>query len=159
MLLDYASSYPNAILCYKAIYMDLHVDSEAAYITMPEARSFYAGHFYLSDWPSPSPIKPNPDRNGPIHTECKTIRNVVSSSAEADTFGTFNNVETYIGMQPALIALNHKQPATTLKKDNSTADGFVDLGVKSKRPKPRDMQWHWLRYKEVLEKLIVYWDK
>ena len=25
----------------------------------------------MSAWPSPSPIKPNPDRNGPIHTECK----------------------------------------------------------------------------------------
>ena len=21
------------------------------------------------------------------------------------------------------------------------------------------MKWHWLRYKEVLEKTIVYWDK
>ena len=88
--------------------MVLHVDSDVA-----EARSFYAGHFYLSDWPSPSPIKPNPDINGPIHTKCKTIRNVVSSAAEAKTFFTFNNGKTAIGMRPALIALEHELTSNT----------------------------------------------
>ena len=85
MLLDYAVTYQNVILQYKDSDMVLHVDSDAAYLTMPEARSCYAGHFYLSDWNSPSPIKPNPERNGPIHTECKTIRNVMFSAAEAET--------------------------------------------------------------------------
>ena len=70
MLLDYASTCLNAILRYKASNMVLHVDSDAAYLTMPESRSCCAGRFCLSDWPSPSPIKPNPERNVPIHTEC-----------------------------------------------------------------------------------------
>ena len=91
MLLDYASTYPNAIICYKDSNMVLHVDSDVEYLIMPEARSCYAGHFYLIDWPSPSPIKHNPEINGPIHTDCKTIRNFVSSTAEAETSGTFNN--------------------------------------------------------------------
>ena len=98
ILLDYAATYPNEILRYKASDVVLHVDSDAAYLTMPEARRCYSGHFYLSDWPSPSPIKPNPDINGPIHTECKTILNVVSSAAEAETFGNFNNSKIDIGM-------------------------------------------------------------
>ena len=98
ILLDYAATYPNEILRYKASDVVLHVDSDAAYLTMPEARRCYSGHFYLSDWPSPSPIKPNPDINGPIHTECKTILNVVSSAAEAETFGIFNNSKIDIGM-------------------------------------------------------------
>ena len=51
MLLDYAVTYLNEILHYKYRDMVLHVDSEAAYITMTEARICYAGHFYLSDWP------------------------------------------------------------------------------------------------------------
>ena len=83
ILLDYAETYPNTIIQYKASDMVLHVDSDAAYLTMPEERSCYAGHFYLSDCPSPNPIKPNPKINGPIHTECKEIRNVVSSAAES----------------------------------------------------------------------------
>ena len=45
MVLDYASTYLNEILCYKAIDMYLHVDSDTSYLTTPEARRFYAGHF------------------------------------------------------------------------------------------------------------------
>ena len=59
MLLDYAETYPNVIIQYKTSNMVLHVDLDAAYLTMTEARNFYAGHFYLSNWPSPSLIKPN----------------------------------------------------------------------------------------------------
>ena len=95
--------------------MVLHVDSDAAYFTIPEARSCYAGHLYLSAWPSPWTVKPTPKRNGPIHIEYKAIHNVVSSEAEAETCGTSNNGKTAIGMQPALIALDHKQPETPIK--------------------------------------------
>ena len=137
--------------------MVLHADSDAAYLTMPEARICYADHFYLSDWPSLIPIKSNLERNGCIHTECKTIRNVVSSPAEAETCCTLNNCNTDIGMRPALIVLDHKQPATPLKTDNPRTEGFVKLGMKQKRSKTWDMKWYWLRDKEFLEQLIVYW--
>ena len=93
--------------------------------------------FYLSDWPSPSPIKPNPERNGPIHTDCKTIRNVVSSAVESETRVTFNNGKTAISMQPDLIALDHKQPETPLKTDSYTTEGFVNSGMKPKRSEYR----------------------
>ena len=98
MLLDYVSTYSNAIIRYKSSDMVLHKDSEAEYITMPEARSCYAVHFYLSDWPSPRLIKPTPKRNGPIQKYSKTICNIISSSAEVETCGTFNNVKMDIVM-------------------------------------------------------------
>ena len=50
MLLDSAATYQNAVIHYKDRNMFLHVDSDAAYLTMTEAKVFYAGHFYLSDW-------------------------------------------------------------------------------------------------------------
>ena len=71
--------------------MVLHVESDAAYLTILEARSCYTGHFYMSDWPSPSPIKPNHEKKLHNYTECKTIRNDVSSTAEAETQLTLNN--------------------------------------------------------------------
>ena len=92
-------------------------------------------------------MKPNPEINGPIHTECKTIQNFVSSEAEAETCGTFNNVKIDIDMQSSLIALDHKQPETPLKGNNSTTEGFVNLGMKPKRSKAWDMKWYWLRNK------------
>ena len=123
---------------------------------MSEARSWYAGHFYLSDCPSPSPIKPNPKRNGPIHTESKTTHNCVSSAAETETYDTFNNRKTAIGMQPALITLDHEKPEIPLKIDNYMTEGFVSSGMKQKCSKKRDMIWHLLREKDVLEQLRVY---
>ena len=115
MLLDYTERSPNAIICYKASNMVLHEDSDAAYITIPYARSCYSGHLYLSYWPSPKPIKTNPKRNGPIYAECKTIRKVVSSAADTETCGIFNNGKTAIGMRSALIILYYKKPATPFK--------------------------------------------
>ena len=132
MLLYYATIYSNAIIHYKVSDMILHMDSGAAYFTILEARSCYAGHFYLRYWPPQNPMKPNPKRNGPIHTECKIIRNIVSSEAEAETCGTFNNRKKAIDMRPAIINLDHKQPATTLKTDNYTTEEFVDLVMKPK---------------------------
>ena len=79
MLLDYAATYPNVVIRYKVSNMVLHVDSDLAYITMPEARSCYDGNFYLSDWPLPRPVKITPKGNGLIYTKCKTICNMVSS--------------------------------------------------------------------------------
>ena len=89
--------------------MFLHVDSEAAYLTMPKARSCYAVNLYLSDGPSPIPIKPNPDINGTIHIECKTIYNVVISSAEDETCGKFNTGNIY----RHATRINHIGPQTT----------------------------------------------
>ena len=91
--LDYAATYPNAIIRYHARKMVLHIDSGAAYLVLPESRSVYAGHFYLSDWPRDKPNLLSTKCNGPILTTCKTIRNVVSSAAEAEITGTFCNAK------------------------------------------------------------------
>ena len=78
--------------------MVLHVDSDAAYLTMLESRNCYAGHFYLSYCPSSRPLKPTPKRNGPIHIEFKTIRNVLFSAVEDTTCGTFIDGKKTTGM-------------------------------------------------------------
>ena len=53
--------------------------------------------------------------------------------------------------------MDHKQPETHLKIDNSTTGVFLKSGMKPKHPKTRDIKWYWLRDKEVLDQLIVYW--
>jgi hypothetical protein len=73
MLLDYAATYPLAIIRYHASDMALHTDTDAAFLVLPNARSRYAGHYILSDTHPPLPAKPNPRPNGPILTVCKTI--------------------------------------------------------------------------------------
>jgi hypothetical protein len=116
MLLDYAATYPLAIIRYYASDMALNVDMDAAYLVLPNARSRYI----LSDTPPPPPEIPNPKPNGAILTVGKTIRNVMTSAAEAETAGAFGNGQEIIAIRILLQALGHPQLATPLKTDNST---------------------------------------
>jgi hypothetical protein len=47
-LLDYAATYPSAVIRYHASQMILHVDTDAAYLVLPKARSRIAGHYCTS---------------------------------------------------------------------------------------------------------------
>lgn len=50
----------------------------------PKTRSRIAGYCYLLDSPDKTAT---PKPNGAVHIKCKTLRNVVSSAAEAETGG------------------------------------------------------------------------
>ena len=50
-LLDYAATYPNAFVRFYASDMMLNIDSDAAYLVQPKARSRIAGYFYLDNKP------------------------------------------------------------------------------------------------------------
>ena len=84
--LDYVATYPNAKIRFSKSDMILYIDSDAAYLVLPNAQSRYAGHFYLSN-KATNPSCSRPPRNGLIHTKCKGIRSVVASTAEAETTG------------------------------------------------------------------------
>jgi hypothetical protein len=160
MLMDYAGTYPLAIIRYHASNMVLHIDSDAAYLVLPNARSRYAGHYYLSNHPPSKPAKPEPKPNGPIIlTVCKTIRGVMASAAEAETGGVYGNAQEAIACRISLKALGHPQPATPLKTNNSTSGSFVHANIKQQRLKTWDMRWNWLRDRATHEQLRFYWDK
>ena len=52
--------------------MALHVDSDAAYLVLPKARSRIAGYFYLSKECSIT-MTTSPPINGSILVECKVL--------------------------------------------------------------------------------------
>ena len=155
-LLNYAATYPNAILRFHASDMILHADSDAAYLVMPKARSRIAGYFYMSDHPN---IIFPPKLNAPVLVECKTLRHVVASAAEAETGGLFYNAQTVLPIREMLTTLNHPQPPTPLKTDNSTATAFVSKNLKQKRSKSWDMRFHWLRDRSNQKQFHIFWDK
>ena len=155
-LMDYLHTYPNAYLRYYASNMVLHVDSDAAYLVAPKARSRVAGYFHLSDHPN---VTKHPKLNGAILVECKTLRHVVSSSAEAEVAGIFHNAGMAVPIRYMLESLNHPQPATPLKTDNSTATGFVYDNIHQKRSKSWDMRYHWLRDRQTQQQFNIFWDK
>ena len=105
MLFDYLSTYPNETILYYASGMCLAVDSDAAYLVLPYARSRYEGYFFLTNALPPFPSKPTYTFNGPVLVTCKTLRGVLSSAAEAETGGLFHDAQTSIIMRRALETL------------------------------------------------------
>ena len=155
-LLDYATTYPNAKIRFYASDMTLHVDSDAAYLVLPKARSRIAGHYSLG---TPRKLPTNPIPNGSILIECKTLRHVVASAAEAEVGGLFHNAQMAIPIRNMLEQLGHPQPPTPIKTDNSTADSFVHDNIHLKRSKSWDMRFYWLRDRTLQSQFKIFWKK
>ena len=154
-LMDYLNTYPDAYIRFYASDMILHVDSDAAYLVAPKAKSRIAGYFHLTEHPN---VTKHPKLNGAILVECKTLRHVVSSSAEAEVAGIFHNATMAVPIRNILQALNHPQPPTPLKTDNSTATGFIYNNIHQKRSKAWDMRYHWLRDRATQQQFRIFWQ-
>jgi len=89
-LLNYAATHNNAVIQYKASNMILHVDSDASYISLPEARSRAGGFFYLSDTIQHAT---SPPLNGTIHIISNKLRNVMASAAKAEIGALYKNCQ------------------------------------------------------------------
>ena len=155
-LLDYVSTHPNATIRYHASDMVLNVDSDAAYLVLPRAKSRLAGHFFLSSDAGPTRVV---TPNGPVLTECRTIRHVVASAAEAETAALFSNAQAALPIRYMLQALGHPQPPTPLKTDNATAAAFVHQEMRHKKSKAWDMRFWWLKEKSAQSEFRIFWDK
>lgn len=127
--MDYMATYPSTYLRYHASNMILNINSNAACLVAPKARSRIAGYFQLNSKPTPEYSE---EINGAIVVNCTTLRHVVSSAAEAETAGVYHNEQFAIPIRTILNALDHPQPPTPIKTDTSTALGFVKDNINKK---------------------------
>ena len=155
-LLDYAATFQKTFVRFYASDMLLNVDTDAAYLVLPKSRSRIAGYFYLGNAPTRTP---HPRLNGAILIECKTLRHVVASAAEAEVGGIFHNAQTSIPIRNMLINLGHPQPPTPIKTDNSTANSFVHDNINLKKSKSWDMRYYWLRDRALQNQFKIFWER
>jgi hypothetical protein len=132
--------------------MILHIYSDASYLSVSKARSRLGGIFYLVYNP------PNEDKqNGSILNVASVIKNVVASATELKVGACFQNAQTAAPLRVTLLELVHKQPATPVMKDNSTAYGILNENIKQKRSKSMDMKYYWLQDRVRQKQFDVYW--
>ena len=110
--------------------MQLKIGSNVSYLSVKNRGSRYAGHFYLKSLPNQYN---HTSQNGPIHTECTVLKNVVCSAVEAEYGGVFHNCQKVIIIRWVLEALNHPQAPMEVHTDNSTVAAFVHSIMQSKR--------------------------
>jgi hypothetical protein len=105
--------------------------------------------------PTKGPTKPR--LNGPIHTICHILRNVMASTVKSEVGALFPNGQEAIPPRNTLIKLGHPQPPTPLKTDNTTAAGFSNHTIKQKRSKAMDMCFHWIECRVRQKYFRIYW--
>jgi hypothetical protein len=76
-MLDYLATHPDATIRYHTSNMILHIDSDASYLSVSNARSHIGGLFFLGN------KSPEQDTlNGSILNVASVVKNVVASAAE-----------------------------------------------------------------------------
>ena len=126
--LDYVATHPDVIITYRASGMVIAAHSDASYPSETKARSIVGGP------------------NGAVITISQTIKDVMSSTVEADLGALFINCQEAIPARQALEIIGHKQPPTPMQTDNTYALGVVTNNIIIKRHKSMDMNLHWLLY-------------
>jgi hypothetical protein len=156
-LLDYCHTHPDAVTRFHSSDMILHVESDASYLSEPDAKSRAAGFHYLSQHPHGENV-PFPELNGAVLVTSKIIKETVSSAAEAELAALFHNGQDAYSLRVALEEMNHPQPPTPIQTDNSTAAGLANDSIKQKRSKAMSMRWFWIRDKVKDNIFNVYWN-
>jgi len=149
--LDYAATHPKAILTYRRSDMKLALHSDASYLSERDARSRVGGHHFLSEETD------DPPNNGAVLNISKIIKQVMSSSAEAETGALYINATTAIPIRQTLEEMGHPQGRTPIQTDNSTAGGYVNKTIQPKQSKQWDMRYHWLRDRECQGQFRIFW--
>ena len=84
---------------------------------------------------------------------------MVTSSAEAGACGLFHAYPKSVQLINMLITLNHPQPATPTKTNNSACASFFKGTLKKNRSKAWDNRYHWLIDQSELDKIFIYWEQ
>ena len=153
-LLDYCSTHPEATIRYHASDMQLKIHSDASYLSEPKAKSRIGGYFYLGNKTNSSAP---PLTNGPLLCHTTVLKHVVSSVAEAEFGAVFVNAKEGTVTRTTLSEMGHKQDATDLRTDNSTADGIINNTVQQKRSKAMDMRFYWVKDRVEQGQFNVGW--
>ena len=85
------------------------------------------------------------------------IKNVMSSSVEAELGALFINSRQTIPAQKTVEELGHQQSPTPIQTDNTTALEFVSKNLQPKATKSMDMRYWWMQDRSDQKQFRYYW--
>ena len=116
--------------------MILTINSNAAYLVAPKARSRAGGYHYLGK-------KSGQLFNGPVYTLSTIIKAVMCAASKAECSGLYMNTQEAAPLQITLEELNWPQPPSPIQTDNNTASGMMNNTVEQKKSKTMNMRFYW----------------
>jgi hypothetical protein len=151
-LLDYLDTHPDVAIRYHASNMILHIHSDTSIISVSNARSRLGGLCFLGNkFPKKDTL------NGSILNIAAVNKNVVPSTSESEVGACFHNAQSGAPLRITLAKLDHTQPPTPLRTDNSTAFRILNETIKQKRSKAMDIRYQWLTNRVIQKQFGVYW--
>ena len=152
-LLQYAATWPNAILTFYPSDMLLKIMTDGTYLSEPRAGSRIGGLHYLGDHPSkPQWI------NGAIRAISRRLDVVVSSAYESELGGTYINAVESLATTRYLELLGHPQLPTEITGDNRVAVDICNGRSFQRRHKATDMRFEWIRCRGKQGQFNVVWS-
>jgi hypothetical protein len=154
-LLNYMATHPDTKVRFYKSDMVLHIHSDGSYLSAPRARSRVGGYFYLSS------NTPNPaagQHNGPIYVLSRILKRVLASAAEVEIGATFTNAQEALPIRQMLRDMDHPQPETPMKVDNTTAVSFANSSLKQKRSTSVNMNYYWIQDRTNQNQFHIYWS-
>ena len=101
--------------------------------------------------------KTSPPTNRAIHILSSTMKNVLSSAAEAELRALFHNVKDADALRLTLENMGHTQPSTPITTNNKCASGIANKTVKQRRSKAIDMWYYWVHDRIKQGHFHVFW--
>jgi hypothetical protein len=152
-LLDHLALHPNDGTTYKASKMILAAHSDASYLSETKSRSRAGAHIFLSN------DDPIPQSNGPVLSIAAVMRSVYASAGEAELAALFKCAQEMVPLRNALTEMGWPQPRSPIQVDNTTATGYVNNTIITRRIKSLDMRLNWLKDRESQDQFRIFWDK
>jgi hypothetical protein len=156
---NYCVMHLDAKTRYHASDMLLHIHSDASYLSTPRVISSAGWHFFLSSKPV-NPEKPEETKvplNGPVHSMCERIRNMIASTVEAAIGALYANTCKGEELCITLEEMGHQQLLTPIMMDTMATNRIVNDMVKQKRSYAIDMHFYWLKDRCQQGHFQVFW--
>lgn len=154
--LNYISQFPAAQVIFRPSNMQLHIHSDASYLSEPKSRSRFAGLFTLGPITYNGPNLPS-NINGPILVTSSIIPTVVAAATEAEYAGLYLNSCDGEMIRQTLDDLGHLQLPTTITFDNTTAGAIANATAKIRRSKAIAMRYHWIQDRVQQGHFVLRW--
>ena len=160
-LLNLCTNNRNTKVRYYASDMQLCGHTDASYLSMSKARSCAAACFYLSTddvslLPPDHKLKLLVRPNGAVHVMSAVMRQVLSSSTEAEVDATFYGCQDAIPLRNTLDDLGHVQGATLRITYNECFEDILNNTVKQRRSKTMEMRY-WVKCRIAQGQFKLLW--
>ena len=139
--MNYAASWPHAVITYRPSNMKLQVHSDASYLSETEARSRAGGYHFLGDYDHLADIPPN----GSIENISTIIDVVCSNAMEAEAAAIFINAQRAVVSCQTLADLGYPQSETSIVSDNLVDVNILTGKLPPKRARSMDMRFNWIK--------------